>query len=405
MSETQKFFIVNRAATKAEILIYGYIGDYDVSANAFVKELKNLEATYNKIDVRINSGGGSVFEGIAIYNAIKQSPASIDTYIDGLAASMASIIALAGNKVYMSRNASMMTHKPSTFTSGNSDSLKRNAKLLDEIEKTMLAIYSEKTGKAEDDCREMYMNGKDNWFTATEAKDNGLIDDLYDLAPVKKAAQARTEILAYYEYAAQLGFDLVRQGSPTAAQPPNNFKTQDNKMNEITLTAAQLAEMGLTGSVTIDQVMNNYKAMAEAAAKVPTLEASITALTSEKENAEQALKDYKETEVKGKIEALLDGANKEGRISVAQKVKLAAKYADDYEGLKELVDTMQPYQPITGQLGADQFDQKELDSLMAMNGKDLFIQGKFDRLKALSTEGFAKKWKEYTGNEVASPRP
>lgn len=384
MHETQKYFIVNRTATKGEILIYGYIGDWDVSANAFVKELKSLEATYNRIDVRINSGGGSVFEGIAIYNAIKNSTADINTYIDGLAASMASIIALAGKRVYMSRNASMMTHKPSVFASGNSDDLKRNAKLLDELEKTAAVIYSEKTGKTTDDCKVLYMNGKDNWFTAQQALDESLVDELYDLSPVKQPAKARTEIMAYQEYAMYLNTD---------------FKTQENTMKEIVLTAEQLAQMGLTGSVTIDQVMANYKAMAEAAAKVPTLEASITALTSEKQKAEQDLEDYKTADEAQKITDMLAAKVKDTSITQEQSNVFAVQFKGRYNDLKTVLDTMRPYQSITGAIGADQHDQNEVAELMKMSGRELFMTGKFDRLKELSAEGFAKKYKEYTGNE------
>ncbi|MCH5690033.1 Clp protease ClpP [Niabella sp. W65] len=125
MQSQSNILIINKANSDvAEILLYGYIGEFDLSANAFVRELRALEKDYSKINIRINSAGGSVFEGIAIYNAILSSTAEINTYIDGLAASMASIIALAGKRVYISNNATYMTHLPSTYTSGNSDNIK-----------------------------------------------------------------------------------------------------------------------------------------------------------------------------------------------------------------------------------------------------------------------------------------
>lgn len=394
MAEKQKYFIVNRAAQKAEIMIYGYIGDYDVSANAFVKELKALEATYKKIDVRINSGGGSVFDGIAIYNAIKNSSADINTYIDGLAASMASIIALAGKRVYMSRNASMMTHKPSVYANGNSEDLKRNANLLDELEKTAAIIYSEKTGKSTDDCKALYMNGRDNWFTAQQAIDEGLADELYDLAPVKHSAKARTEIMAYHEYAMQLGFDSAQ---PTQNNP-TDFKTQENKMKEIVLTAEQLAQMGLTGLVTIDQVIATYKANAEAAAKVPTLQASLSKATSDKEKAVQDFADYKKAEAETKIADLLAAKVKDTSITQEQSNVFAAQFKGRYDDLKAVIATMKPYKSIVGEIEAGG-NPDELKALMAQSGQELFKNGGFDRLKAIAPEQFKTKYKEWKGEE------
>lgn len=176
-----KFWVVNKINTStAEIFLYGYIDPIDISAGDFIKEFRQLEREHTNINVRINSGGGSVFEGLAIYNAMQQSSANIETWIDGLAASMASIIALAGKKCHMSKNAMIMTHKPSVSSYGNSEEHKKNAQLLDGLEQTMLAIYSAKTGKSISVCKDIFMNGSDNWFTSDQAKFANLVDSIYD---------------------------------------------------------------------------------------------------------------------------------------------------------------------------------------------------------------------------------
>lgn len=97
--------------------MYGYIGLEEITSNAFVKELKSLEKIASKINLRINSGGGNIFEGITMFNAIRNSKAEIRAYVDGLAASMATVLALAPQKVYMSKAAMFMTHRANGFCS------------------------------------------------------------------------------------------------------------------------------------------------------------------------------------------------------------------------------------------------------------------------------------------------
>jgi len=184
----EKYWIVNKLdAITAEILIYGDIYRYDgcVNASDFVKELKGLEKSCSKINVRINSNGGDVFEGIAIFNAIKNSPCDIDIYIDGMAASMGSVIAMAGRKVYMSRFARLMTHKPSGGAWGNADDLRRAADEIDDCEKILSDIYVSKTGMTSQKVSDDLLNGKDVYFNADQALKAGLIDGIYDGAKVE----------------------------------------------------------------------------------------------------------------------------------------------------------------------------------------------------------------------------
>ena len=178
-----KYWIVNKLnSTTAEILIYGNIGTWsdEVSANSFVKELKALEKDYTHIKLRINSGGGSVYEGIAIFKAIQNSSCTIDCYIDGIAASMASLIAMACKKVYMSKFARLMTHLPSGGAWGTAEELRAVATELDACASIANKMYQDKTGLTEAQVSSQFLNGKDNFFGADAALKAKLVDGIYD---------------------------------------------------------------------------------------------------------------------------------------------------------------------------------------------------------------------------------
>ena len=172
------FEIRSKSATKAEITIYGTIGsswfEDSISAKSFSEELKKLDPTVNEIDVRINSPGGDVFDGIAIYNRLKQHPAKITCYVDGLAASIASIIALAGEEIIMGEGALYMIHLPWTMAMGNRNELDNVVNRLMDVEEQMVTIYAKKCGLPRSEIKAMLET--ETWMDATQAKENGFID-------------------------------------------------------------------------------------------------------------------------------------------------------------------------------------------------------------------------------------
>ncbi|HBB9192092.1 TPA: Clp protease ClpP, partial [Escherichia coli] len=113
----------------ADIFIYEEIGGFGVTAKQFAEDLKAL-GDVSHINLRIHSPGGDVFEGIAIYNLLRNHPADITVYIDGVAASMASVVAMAGDRVVMPENAMMMIHKPWGISGGNAGDMRDYADLL-----------------------------------------------------------------------------------------------------------------------------------------------------------------------------------------------------------------------------------------------------------------------------------
>lgn len=175
-----------KSATKAEITIYAAIGiDFwgdgsFISAKNISDELNKLGPSINEITVRINSPGGDVFDGITIYNRLKQHKAKIIVYIDGLAASMASVIALAGDEIHMSEGALYMIHLPWTRATGNRDTMEKAISLLTDIEDQMVGIYAKRSGLTRNEIKVMMEN--ETWMDAEETVKNGFADSKVEQA-------------------------------------------------------------------------------------------------------------------------------------------------------------------------------------------------------------------------------
>jgi ATP-dependent Clp protease protease subunit len=177
------------AASGTEILLYDEIGYWGVTAKDFTRTL--AEAGAGPITLRINSPGGDVFDGLAIYNAVR-SRGGVSVVIDGLAASMASIIMLAGNTTAIQESAMVMIHRAWGFTIGNAVDHAAQAAVLEKIDGQMAGIYAAKTGKPEDQM--IAAMSAETWLNSTEARDMGLIDTV--LAPPKVDSAAAAHALA-----------------------------------------------------------------------------------------------------------------------------------------------------------------------------------------------------------------
>jgi ATP-dependent protease ClpP protease subunit len=174
--------IRNKSKDKAEILIYGAIGasfwEDSITAKQFSDELKKMDASIKEVDLRINSPGGDVFEGYAIANRIKQHSAKFTIYIDGLAASIASIIAIAGDEVVIGEGAQMMIHSAWTVAMGNARDLEKVIDRLGEIDEQLISLYVKKTGKSRAEIRDMVE--KETWLNADEAVEMGFADRKFE---------------------------------------------------------------------------------------------------------------------------------------------------------------------------------------------------------------------------------
>lgn len=169
-----------------EILIYEEIGEWGITAKHIADKLKEIGAVKD-ITVRVNSPGGNVFDGCTIYNLLQQSDAKVTVVIDGLCASIASVIAMAGDEVIMAENALMMIHDPWSFAVGTADDFRREADLLDKVKTSLLATYEKRTGMNRDEVAALMTD--ETWLDSDEAITFGFADSTTDAKLV--AAQIR----------------------------------------------------------------------------------------------------------------------------------------------------------------------------------------------------------------------
>lgn len=182
-----------------DILMYGEIGFGNLVDTEFITQL--AQSNGQETRVRLNSPGGDVFQGLAIYNAIKEH-GQCDIYIDGLAASMASIIMLAGRRIFAAKNAMIMIHNPSVGGyEGDSKKLKATTQLLDKVKQLAIESYSERTGLSNEELTTMLDN--ETWLTAQEALEQGFIDEIINEVLETKSTisqKAKTPKMIFMNY-------------------------------------------------------------------------------------------------------------------------------------------------------------------------------------------------------------
>ena len=166
-----------------DIYVFNEIGMYGITAQDFINDVKDLKDT--PINLRINCIGGDVFDGMAIYNVIKKRTAKTTAYIEGVAASMGSVIALAADEVVMSENSLFMIHNAWGGTMGEAEDMRKTASILEKISNEIADIYQKKTRLLYD--RIINMMDEETWLNAQEAYDLGFIDTISD--SIKVAAK------------------------------------------------------------------------------------------------------------------------------------------------------------------------------------------------------------------------
>lgn len=153
----------------------GYFGG--ISAKQFADDLNAL-GKIDTLNVRINSPGGDVFDGLAIYNTMKRHPAYVNIDIDGMALSIASIIAMAGDTVRMADNAMFMIHDPWTMVAGSADDFRKQADLMDQVKENLVSTYQKRTSMDNEVLSQMMTD--ETWMDATTAKQWGFVDEITD---------------------------------------------------------------------------------------------------------------------------------------------------------------------------------------------------------------------------------
>ena len=299
----KKFWIVNKInPNTAEILLYGYISEYDCSASDFVIELSQLASVYNDITIRINSGGGSVFEGIAIYNAIKQlqkNGKKIATSVDGIAASMGGVIAIAGSPCRISKYGRMMTHEASSGAFGTADEIKQELQLLEDIQVDIVKIFATRTGLSDDQVtKKFFQKGVDNWMNAALCVQNGLADEVYDADPVPVPEDVKDVKQIQNIFSTVLNKSISQ--------------SQNNNMNKI---IAKL--LGLPEDATESQI-----------------EAALTASLGAKKIAEDAITNIAKT----RAESLVTDAITAKKITADKKEMFVTNAISNFDATKAMLD-------------------------------------------------------------------
>lgn len=281
------------------------------------------------VTVRLHTPGGSVIDGNLIFNTLSKAKANVHVIIDGIAASMGSILILAGNKVSIADNAFVMIHAPSGDVRGNAKDLLKVAKLLQSMEKNFLAKYAAKTGKTEDEVS-AWLDG-DNWFSAEEALSEGLVDEIIPAVlndSFAEMAMGEYNLVALADNFK--AFDEKRnQITPEKkdvkeATPPNKQTNNLNTMSK--LNAESLTLLGLKEDATEAQISaalaNQQKRLSDAEAKNVTLEASI---------ADQN---------KTRIEALVSSAVASGKILAVDKEHYEKLATADFDLASKTIDKL-----------------------------------------------------------------
>lgn len=193
-----------------EIYVYDEIGFWGITAKDFARDLKELDPK-GEINLRINSPGGSVTDGIAIYNLLKNHKAKVNTFVDGLAASMASVIAMAGDTITMPENALMMIHNPWGGAMGDADELRKTADVLDKMKTALVSAYVNKTGL--DDTEIANLMTAETWMTGAEALEKGFATQITD--EVNLQASFDTSKLNQFKNSVKEKFSPVSETSST----------------------------------------------------------------------------------------------------------------------------------------------------------------------------------------------
>lgn len=236
MSTTPWYTIRARASAPraAEVFVFGDIGaswsEESVLAAEFVRKLSELDV--DDLTVRINSYGGSVSDGLAIYNALRRHPARVTTSVEGVAASIASLIAMAGDSVEIAENALLMVHAPWGATMGNAAAMRDYADMLDTWAQAMATSYAAKTQRPHAEMLALLTDGTDHWYTAQEAQAEGFADAIIEAVPVAAALNLQDRYPQLPAAAAAFTTRNTKMTSSTMTQPGDAAARADKERRD-----------------------------------------------------------------------------------------------------------------------------------------------------------------------------
>ena len=358
-----KILNIQVSGDSATLLLYGDIGSERADSARVVSELLALEAQCRKIDVRINSQGGDVFSGIAIYNALRKTRLDVTIHVDGVAASMAAIIALCGKPLYMSPYAKLMLHCVSGGVYGGAAQMRQTATLIEDLQDSLAQMIAGRCGLTADEVGKRYFDGSDHWLSAKEALGMKLIDGIYTMEGDDVPAPNQ-DIYQYFN---------------------NRLRPEAQHNENMALIDSIQALPSFTGKADESAILERIKELDNKAVKADALEQANASLKARIDELE-----------KKEIDNILAQAVADGKITQEQVPGFTRLIAADKAATLELLGSMKPQKPTPratdyinpGQQGA---------SLEAKSWDELDRAGQLAELKNANPTLFASKYETKFG--------
>lgn len=316
--------ITNKAdTTTADVYIFDEIGYWGTEAHSFARDISGLDV--DTLTVHINSPGGDAFAGIAIMNALRDHKADVHVIVDGLAASAASIIAMAGDTITMNLGSQMMIHEASAYTRGNAAAHAKAVTMLDKISDSIAEVYAARTGGPVEEWRAIMR--EETWYSAAEAVEAGLADEI-DIAT--KAQLANDNIVNSL---------LSWEASTIPAEPEKNGGTM------AAIPQSWRDRLGLTETATEKEVNNALDKLLGETEK-PKIQVGVTMIEDsvlDQLRADAAAgREAREAQIDDRRQRAVENAIKAGKIAPSRRDHWLAAIEADEEGATATLNALAP---------------------------------------------------------------
>jgi len=274
--------VSNKSGETPEIFIYDEIGGWGIWAVDLINKLKDIDAP--RIRVRIHSPGGFVSEGVAIFNALRKHSAKIDVEIDSIAASIASVVAMAGDTISIASNALMMIHNPWGGAVGTAEDMRKAAEVMDKFKETIVTSYANRTGIDAAEIEKMM--DEETWFTASEALAAGFVDMIDEVDESSQPSNSfHGRIMNSFRNAPESVKQLFQQsGTPSLELPPldttsvGSGRRDQGKQQEEPMKLDELKAQMKQAGIDVDALQAKADKFDEVSNKLETATTELTTL-------------------------------------------------------------------------------------------------------------------------------
>lgn len=310
----------NQVSGGAEIMMYGYIGKYDeFDYKRFQQVFRDALSAHNDLTIRMHCGGGSVYEGLAIYDLIMNSEKHTKVIVEGMAASMGGVIALAGDEIEMNENAFFMMHAVTSGCFGNKNDFKNGIQQIENCEERLGKIFGERTKADELTIKNWFDSGQDHWLSSDKCLEMGICDRVIKPTKKRKTGQEAESILSKTPEEAFECFNLYPE------PPEDNTINQYTEMKKEAIFAA-LAAKGLAGTLTALSSDKEFEQHLE----------ELFAKAKRTDTLENELKEFKVSQA----EALISAALRSGKITAAEKDEWKNDATENYALVAKSLERM-----------------------------------------------------------------